>query len=158
MATIKSEFSQFVSGVSSFVGDAKDRITNLFKGIVNQASAAIGSLIPGSVIGINVNKVPEMVSTIEAEVKAINDHLDQVNQEADPAQAFADPEMQDACRAYIGGVMDACKAYTSQMLKLADKLVEVKEYYEANQAKQTSTLRQAGVEASSSVDAYTRQK
>ena len=158
MPTIKSEFNQFVSGVSSFVGDTSDRINNLFSGIINQATAAIGSLIPGSVIGINVNKIPEMVGAIETEVKAIDEHLDQVNQEADPSKAFADPEMQEACRAYISGIMAACKAYTSQMLKLADKLIEVKEYYEANQARQSATLKQAGVEAESSVDTYTRQK
>ncbi len=158
MATIKSEFNQFVSNIQGRAGDALDKISSLFSGIVGQAQAEIGSLIPGSVVGINVNMVGEMVSSIETTVKSIEDHLNEVHTNTDPSKAFADPGMQDACRAYISGVMEACKAYTSQLLKLADKLVELKEYYESSQEKQSSTLSTAGKEAASSVDRYTRQK
>ena len=158
MATIKSEWQQFTSMIGARANDAWDAITNAFNNIKSQASAAIGSLIPGSVVGINVNKVPEMETAIETAVTAIENHLNEVNQNTDPSKAFADPGMQQACRAYIGGVMDACRAYTSQLLKLADLLVEIKESYQSQQEAMNQTLNTAAGDVASSVDRYTRQK
>lgn len=157
MASIKAELQQFTSMVGARGGDAWDAITNFFSNIKSQASAAIGSLIPGSVVGINVNRIPEMTASIEAAVAAIENHLSEVHVNTDPSQAFADPGMQQACRAYISGVMDACKAYTSQLLKLADMLIEIKNSYEAQQAAMNETLNTAASEAASSVERYTRQ-
>lgn len=156
MATIKSEVTDFFSGALSWGKDKVGEFSNWISGTVNQVSSQVGSLIVGSVVGINVNKVPEMTGAIETEVAALEKHLEEVNVNTDPSLAFADEGMQQACRAYIGGVMEACKAYTSQLLKLADTLDEVKTYYETNQAKQSETLTGAGTEAASSVERYTR--
>ncbi len=158
MATIKSEVLQFTSMVGARANDALDAISNTFNSIKSQASAAIGSLIPGSVVGINVNKINDMTTAIDSAVAAIENHLNEVNVNTDPSKAFADPGMQQACKAYIGGVMDACRAYTSQLLKLADILMEIKDNYEAQQAAMNDTLNTAGQEVSQSVDRYARQR
>lgn len=158
MANIKTDALQFVSSLNSRAGDAWEAFTNWVTGIKSQSSAAIGSLIPGSVVGINVNKIPEMEAAIEAAVSSIEEHLNEVNVNTDPSKAFADPGMQSACRAYIGGVMDACRAYTSQLLKLADLLVEIKESYQKQQEAMNSTLNTAAGDISSSVERYSRQK
>lgn len=157
MATIKSEFNQFISNIQNGAGSIASNFQNMIKGITGQASASIGSLIDGSVVGINVGKIPEMKDAIDATVKEIQAHLTEVNVNCDPSKAFADPEMQSSVKAYIGGVMEACNAYTSQLLKFADKLTEIQTYYEQNEAKKASTLQQAGTEVSSSVETYSRQ-
>ena len=99
-----------------------------------------------------------MTTAIDSAVAAIENHLNEVNVNTDPSKAFADPGMQQACKAYIGGVMDACRAYTSQLLKLADILMEIKDNYEAQQAAMNDTLNTAGQEVSQSVDRYARQR
>ena len=156
MAIIKSELIQFGQNIKNWGSDAWSSIKNTFSGISNQAQAAIGSLVTGSVVGINANKVPEMTAEIENQIKIIETHLDEVNVNTDPSIAFADPGMQEACKAYIQGVMDACKAYTTQLNKLADTLDNVKAYYESNQARQSDTLQTAGKEVASSVERYER--
>lgn len=154
MPTIKSEFNQFVSSVGSTVGGIGDTISNFFRGITSQVSATVGSLISGSVVGINVNRIDEMRDSIRTYTNEIETHLEEVHLNTDPSGAFADPEMQAAVKAYVGGVMEACRAYTSQLLKFSDILYEIKVDYEAKQAAQSSTLRTAGAEVGN-VERYT---
>lgn len=154
--SLLSEVKQLGSSALNWGHDRIDQFTNWVSGTVNEVSSAVGSLIVGSVVGINVNKVPEMVTAIETAVQSISNHLEEVNTNTDPSVAFADPGMQEACRAYISGVMQACQAYTSQLLKLADTLEDIKATYEQNQATQNETLQAAGTEAASSVEKYTR--
>lgn len=156
MGSIKSEAKDFFSNALNKGKDKVNEFSNWVSGTVNQVSSSVGSLVTGSVVGINANKVSEMTSAIETAVSDLENHLNEVNVNTDPSVAFADEGMQQACKAYIGGVMDACKAYTSQLLKLADTLDEVKSYYETSQAAQSETLTGAGNEAASSVERYTR--
>lgn len=157
MATIKAEYNQFVSNVASRANSAGDMLSTLFRGIISQASARIGSLISGSVVGINVNKIDGMRNAIRTYVNDIETHLDNVYVNTDPKSAFADPDMQSAVKEYIGGVMSACRAYTSQLLKFSDMLYEIQEDYKAKQAVQTDTLRGAGNEVGDSVERYQEQ-
>ena len=154
--SLLSEVTQLGSSALSWGSDKIDQFTNFVSGTVNEVTSTVGSLIVGSVVGINANKVPEMVQSIETAVQSISTHLDEVNTNTDPSVAFADPGMQEACRAYIKGVMEACQAYTSQLLKLADTLEDIKATYEQNQQAQNETLQAAGTEAASSVEKYTR--
>ena len=153
--SIKSEVSQFFSSAISKVVYKVEGLTHLVSCVTSSVTSTLGGLITGDVVGINVTKIPEMQDSIRSSVKAIQDHLDSVHTDTDPSIAFADPDMQTACRSYIEGVMTACKAYTSNLLRFVDLLSEVKGYYETNQAKQAETVTNAGQEAASSVEAYT---
>lgn len=157
MATIKATFNQFTSGVGSQANSAGDRISTLISGIVGQAKASIGSLITGSVVGINVNKIDEMRNSIKTYVNDIETHLDNVYVNTDPKAAFADPDMQVAVKEYIGGIMEVCRAYTSQLLKFSDMLKEIQDDYIAKQAAQADTLRGAAGEVKDTVERYQEQ-
>lgn len=154
MAIIRSELSGFNSTQLGSTLNTNERFLSEITGIKNQANGSMNSLIPASVIGINANKVVQMTGAIRTCVTNIERHLSQVHVETDPSVAFADEEMQSACRTYISGVMDVCRAYTTQLLRLATELDQIKEYYKQEQTKQASTLSQAGEQLSSSVDRY----
>lgn len=155
MVDIRSELQQYFSNERANNANANANYEAMLSDIKAQASKRLGTLVNGSVIGINANKVNDMTATIVKAVSDIDKHLETVHTETDPSQAFADPEMQNACKAYIRGVMEVCSAYTSQLLKLATELDQIKAYYVSSQAKQASTLSNAGTQVASSVEKYT---
>ncbi len=154
MVDIKAEFQQFMSATKANASSAKANFESLIGDIKAQANRQVGTLVNGSVIGINANKVGDMTGAIQTAVTNIDKHLETVHTETDPSQAFADTEMQAACRTYISGVMEVCSAYTSQLLKLATELDQIKAYYISEQQKQASTLSDAGTQVASSVEKY----
>jgi len=156
-ATIKSQVNQFTSNTISRASDIGSKVTSMINGITGQVSATINSLIPGSVVGINIQAIPEMKEVVNKMITDINTHLEDVYVNTDPSGAFADPGMQDACKAYVKGVMEACKNYVSQLGKFVDLLTEIQENYVTQQAAQASTVESAGAEVANSVDAYTTQ-
>jgi hypothetical protein len=84
----------------------------------------------------------------------INDHLNEVRVNTDPSGAFADEGMQEAVKAFVGGVMAACQAYTTHLLSFVTLLEGIKETYQVNQAAQTQVMDQAAIDAASKIDAY----
>lgn len=153
--SLKSELNQFVSGVTDRFGDAYDNLKQKFTSWKNEAGAYFNGLYPGDVVGIDANKIPMMQEAIQAYVTSIQTTLDKTVQDNRPDQAFADSSMKEAITDFNQAVVDVCKNYTSQLLKLYDLLSDVQKYYQDNQQKMSANLRSEASNTRSTVEEYT---
>lgn len=153
--SLKSELNQFVSGVADKIGDGYDNLKQKFTSWKNEAGAYFSGLYAGDVTGIDVNKIPMMQEAIQTYVTSIQTTLDRIIEDNKPDQAFADSGMKEAITDFNQAVVDVCKNYTSQLLKLYDLLSDIQKYYQENQEKMSANLRSEASNTRSTVEEYT---
>lgn len=141
--------------VTNTTHDIYDIVKQKMSGFIQEAGASISGLYAGDVTGINATKVPQLQAAIDDYVKRIQDTVDEVVNQSDPNQAFADDTMRAAIKEFNEAVATVCKNYTSYLLKLRDLLGHVLEIYTKNQETMSSTLREESSSTRSSVEAYT---
>lgn len=155
--SVKTQAKAFVSSIAN----TGKNITTDFRAAIGKISdnltTAVDNLVADSLIGIDVNKVPEMQTAIETYVKNIQDALDGVNENTDEVAktAFANDEMLTTLSDFVQAVMDACKAYTSQLLKFHTLLGNIRQQYIDQQTAINDTLSQSSSDTRSSVTEYT---
>jgi len=84
------------------------------------------------VVGINVDKIPEMRQAIRDYVKQITDHLDKIDATANTENAFRSESVKAAVKAYVGKVKEYAMNLVSQLLSFSDKLQDVSEAWTAS--------------------------
>lgn len=124
-------------------------------GLLGSVGSAIDSQFSGDVVGINANKIDEMINAIEDYIKKVNTHLDQIKTETDPRKAMQG-EYADAVKTYVGTACDVCYKITSQLRYFEDKLVMVKEAYAQKDQNLASTINDTSSEMNSEWNEYRR--
>lgn len=155
--SVKTKANDFVSTIAN----KGKEITSSFKRTIGEISqdfqTEVNNLVGESLVGINVNEVPHMQEAIKTYVNNIQDALNAVNTNTDETakSAFANEEMRATLSTFVAAVMEACQAYTSQLLKFHTMLGNVKSQYEQQQKDINDTLTNASDTTRTSVEAYT---
>lgn len=83
-----------------------------------------------SVVGINVNKIPDVQNAIDEYVRGLEEHINQIEANADPNAAFLSEDVQASVKNYLEKVKTYCKNLESQLIAFSDKLSEVRTAWE----------------------------
>lgn len=129
--------------------DAKSWASNLW----NDVSVAIDSTFNGDVVGINVNKIPQMKQAIESYVKKVQAHLEKIKTETKTANAMQG-EYAEAVKSYVGTACDVCYKITSHLRYFEDKLTAVQNAYTKKDEKMAGTINKSASEMNSKWDEY----
>lgn len=86
-----------------------------------------------SVVGLNVGEVTNMCNAIDDYVRDLMAHLDGINPSADSSSAFLGPDVQREVQDYVNKVKRYCMNLTSDLKAFSDKLVDVRNAWEAGQ-------------------------
>lgn len=148
--TIEGIKSDLVSSVKTFGNNVQDVLNSIVGNVTSAASGIYG----GDVVGINVDHIPTMQQAIRDYVAAIDQHLKEVNAQADTSNAYRG-EFATAVHTYVEAVCDACGALTSQLLKFNETLEQVKASYTAQDDSLKSQLGSQASEINSAFTKYT---
>lgn len=111
-----------------------------------------------SVVGINVNEIPNMRTAIRNYVETVQNKLNELNVIASSEEAMKGAGIQEAIKEYVRSVSDYCQSLTSQLLAFSDKLVKVQEAWENSDANISSSVSSSAAETSSTAKtSYTEQ-
>lgn len=158
MGTWRQEAQKLNWDVNQNLKSYGDKAGNFWESLVGGASAQVQGLLNGStVVGINVNEIPNMRQAIRDYVTEIENHLEQVKINADTTQAFKG-EYAVAIREYVAAISEACKCVTSNLLAFSDKLVDVQEAYQAQDETMKSTIAGSASDVESSFSRYQEQR
>ncbi len=97
------------------------------------ALGAFGGIVQYKVVGINANGIEDIRSEITNYVTRIQKYLSQIGENALTSNAFRGEEAEAAVKNYIEVVKTYCSNLTSQLYAFDDKLVEVKQKWDAAQ-------------------------
>ena len=142
--------------VSSWGKGAVDDIRSWANNLVADVGAAVSSSFSGDVVGINANKIPDMIASIEDYIGRINAHLDQIKEETSTANAMQG-EYAEATKVYVQTACDVCYRIVTQLRFFEDKLVAVQQAYTKKDQNMASTINTAGSELNSTWTEYQRQ-
>lgn len=143
--------------VSSWGKGLVDDVQSWSNSLVADVGAAVSSSFDGDVVGINANKVPDMINSIEEYIRRINSHLDKIKEETDTKMAMQG-EYAEAARIYVQTACDVCYRIVTQLRYFEDKLVAIQEAYSKKDQNMASTINTASSELNSSWTEYQRQK
>lgn len=154
MATWQTELQKAKQTVVTKFNDGRRVISDFFSGTVNKKVSEVNSFFKNgtTVVGINVNKIPEMKTAIRSYVADIEKALSELKN-YDPTVAFKGDEIVPALQTYIEAVIETCGAIVSNMLAFNDQLTEVENAYKAKDETAASTITSS---ADSTRSAYTR--
>ena len=88
--------------------------------LIADVGAQISSTFNGDVVGINANKIPDMIASIEEYIGRINAHLDQIKEETSTANAMQG-EYAEATKIYVQTACDVCYRIVTQLRYFEDK-------------------------------------
>lgn len=149
--TIYNAGQDFVSGGKGLLDDISTWSSNL----LGDVGTTIASAFSGDVVGINANKIPEMIQAIEDYIARINNHLDEIKTNTSTENAMKG-EYAAAVKAYVGAACDVCYKITSQLRYFEDKLIMVQEAYTQKDENLSSTINDTASEMNSSWSEYNR--
>ena len=154
MATWQTELQKAKQTVVTKFNDGKRVISDFFSGTVNKKVSEVNSFFKNgsTVVGINVNHIPQMKTAIRGYVSDIERALGELKN-YDPTVAFKGDEVVPALQAYIEAVIETCGAIVSNMLAFNDQLTEIETAYKAKDETAASTIKSS---ADSTRSAYTR--
>ena len=109
-----------------------------------------------NVVGMNANKIPDMITAIENWVKEMEDHIKEIDSATDQSKAFKDDAVQKAVRDYIDNVKAYCVNLISDLNAFADKLVTVRNAYQQSMGTLSSAVKATGA-SNETGDYYSRQ-
>lgn len=130
-----------------------DKVKSIADSVVGKVSSAASGIFSGDVIGINVNEIPNMQTAIKNYVDALNQHLDEVKQNATTDSAFTGAYA-GAVTEFVTAVKECCYAVISQLLAFSDKLADVKDQYDKRDKALASQIGEQSDEIKSSYTAY----
>ena len=149
---VKDTLQDVVSGGKGLLNDISDWCNAL----VGDVGANVTSAFSGDVVGINANKVPNMIDAIEAYIQRINSHLDEIKTNTSTENAMKG-EYALAVKEYVTAACDVCYKITSQLRFFEDKLISVQKAYAAKDENLASTISQNATEMNSQWQEYQRQ-
>lgn len=154
MATIQNTIEGIKSDISSTFKNLSNGVQDKFNSIIGTISSSASGIYGGDVVGINIDEIPNMQQAIRDYVAAIDSHLDEVNKNADTANAYKG-EFATAVKSYVEAVCQACGALTSQLLQFNETLEEVKTKYMSHDEDVKAQLSGQSAEINSSFTRYT---
>ena len=93
-----------------------------------------------SVVGINVNQIPNMRTAIREYVDKITNHMDNINPILSSSSAFQSDEVKIATEKFINTVKEIVSNYLSGLLVFSDKLEDISEVYQRNVERLAKTI------------------
>ena len=96
-------------------------------------------MFEGNVIGINANKIPDMIDAIEAYIKRIDSHLNEIRTNTSTENAMKG-EYALAVKEYVNAACDVCYKITSHLRFFEDKLVAVQKSFAARDESMKDTI------------------
>lgn len=149
--TVYNAGQGLVSGGKGLIDDVSTWCSSL----VGDVSTAVTSAFSGDVVGINANKIPEMIESIEEYIKRVNTHLEEIKTNTSTENAMKG-EYAAAVKAYVGAACDVCYKITSQLRYFEDKLMMVQEAYAQKDSQLAGTINDTASEMNSSWTEYQR--
>lgn len=130
MATWKTTYQAVVNNIGSAINTGVNNIKDIFGNTANKTIAEVEGLFKNgtTVVGINVNAIPDMKGAISGYVEGLQSKLNEL-ESMDPTVGFKG-EMTTAVKDYIDAVKTACQAVVSHMLAFNDQLTKVQEAYQ----------------------------
>lgn len=154
MGTWRQEAQSVAWDIKQTVNSAATNATSIFDNMVGGLKAKMtGALNGTTVVGINANEITNMRNAIRNYVSNLENHLDQVNQQAETNQAFKGDYAQ-AIRDYVAAICEACKCVTSNLLAFSDQLVGIQEAYAASDQSLKSAIGSSAGDVQSSFTKY----
>ena len=141
-----------ISGGKGLIEDVSTWCNNLFSSV----GTAIDSAFSGDIVGINANKIPDMINAIEEYINRINNHLNDIKTNTSTENAMKG-EYAAAVRTYVGTACDVCYKIISQLRYFEDKLILVRDAYQQKDQNLSSTIADTSKEMESSWNEYQRQ-
>lgn len=154
MSTLQNMVSGIQSNINSTLQNIMSGAQDTFNSIVGGITSTVSGLYSGDVVGINIEQIPPMQEAIRKYVEAIDEHLKEVNTNADTSNAYKG-EFATAIKSYVEAVCSACGALTSNLLEFNAKLDEVRQKYQAHDEDLKSQLSSQASEMNSSFKRYT---
>lgn len=136
-----------------YINKAQSARANDYKKVQNKA---LGTGKNYDLRGINASQIPAMIEAMENYIKKINNKIDAMKANTSSASAFKGTELGKAVTAYIQKVETYLKRYTSQLRAFEDKIIDVRNAWNAAQKAQATTINKAAT-AFAEVKAYNRQ-
>ena len=103
-------------------------------------SKDISNLEQSSVVGINVNEIPNMRNAINDYCSEIENYVNGLNPEAEATMAFKSEEVNLALKKYMDDVKTYSINLVSQLRAFSDKLADVKSQWEAASQTMSETI------------------
>lgn len=158
MATWQTELQSAKQTVVSKFNEGKRTIADFFNGTVNKKVSEVTSFFRNgtTVVGINVNYIPDMKTEIRAYVDSINTALGELKN-YDPTVAFKGDDLVPALQGYIDAVIETCGAIVSNMLAFNDQLTEIEAAYKAKDQASSEIIKSSAESTRSAYTKYTEQ-
>lgn len=157
MGTWRQEAQKVTWNVNQGINAATDKASGMFDSLVSGVRAQMQGVLNGTtVVGINVNEIPNMRNAIREYVTRLDEHLNSVRTNADTTQAFKG-DYAIAIQEYVSAICEACKCVTSQLLAFSDQLVKVQEAYQNRDVELKSAIGSSTSDVQSSFDKYQEQ-
>lgn len=129
---------------------ASDLFSSTTKKSINDVSSYFAQT---SIVGINVNKVPEMKRAIQDYVSNVESKLNEGLTACDPKRAFQGQQAQ-ALVTYIEEIKSVCGAICQKLNAFADDLTEVQKKYEERDASINAAINSDATNTSSKFQNY----
>lgn len=146
-----SSVSGATGSLSGEVNKFKDNFSSLSKRTISEVEVYFHN--GATIIGINVNQIPQMKQAVRSYVDGLQKQLDKLNA-IDPKTAFKG-EISTAIVEFIDAVKQACQAVVSNMLAFNDQLTKVQAAYENRDSEMKSRIKADTEAARSSFTNYT---
>lgn len=130
-----------------------DDVSTWCQGLFSQTAAAISSSFDGDVVGLNANKIPEMIDAIEAYIKRVETHLNNIKTSTSTENAMKG-EYAIAVKTYVQTACDTCYEITSQLRYFEDKLIAVEKAYKSKDENLQSAINATSDEMNSRWSEY----
>ena len=123
-------------------------------------AAGVGSSIWNSgstVVGINVNQIPQMQEAVNNYVQKLSDHLNEINSSLNTDMAFKG-QYAAAVTEYVKAITQACQSVISQLKAFNDELNRVQEAYTQYDVKLSQNISNSSQEVAQSASAYSSEQ
>ena len=153
----------FVSNAAQSVGNAVkgglEAVGSWCKNLVADVGAQIDSSFNGDVVGINANKIPDIIDAIEEYIARVDKKLNKLKENANSSTVKAmQGEYAAATKLYVQTSSDVCYRIITQLRYFEDKLIAVGEAYTQKDQNMASTIQTSTSEMNSQWTEYKRQK
>ena len=157
-------------GLTSFVSNVAESVVSTVKGgieaisdwcgnLVADVGAQISASFDGDVVGINANKIPDVINAIEDYIKRVDAKLTKLKENANTSTANAmSGEYAAATKLYVQTSADVCYRIITQLRYFEDKLIAVGEAYNQKDQNMASTIQTTTTEMNSQWTEYQRQR
>lgn len=136
-----------------------DDVSSWCGNLISDVGASVSSMANGDVVGINANKIDEMINAIEEYIGRVKAQTDKLKERAEASTVKAmQGEYAKATKTYVETSADVCYRIITQLRYFEDKLVAVKEAYQTKDQNMASTISSTTSEMNSTWQEYQRQK